>query len=131
MIFRQVVEIKTGVKTMTQRVDDGGYTWDCDGNGNITHVYKNGRLKWQVGKVYAAVPKRGMKQFGSYRITRIRHRPVQTMTEADAYYEGVKDLADYRTLWDSINGAYKGKRWQDNPTVFAIEFRYLGSVETD
>lgn len=126
MIFQQQAEVRSGRKTMTQRVDDGGYTIERDADGEIVRVFKNGRLKWEVGKVYAAIPKRGMKRFGNYRIARIQHRPIQTMTEDDASKEGVDSLEAYQTLWTHINGQYKAKRWSANPNVFAIEFEYLG-----
>lgn len=129
MIFRQVNEIRSGKKIMTQRVDDGGYTIERGAGGEIIRVFKNGRLKWEVGRTYAAMPKRGMKRFGNYRITRIRHRLIQQMTEADAVREGVADITAYRVLWASINGKHKGKRWEDAPKVFAIEFEYVGDVE--
>lgn len=129
MIFRQVDEIRTKRKTMTQRVDDGEYTIERGAGDEIIRVFKNGRLKWQVGKTYAAVPKRAMKRFGNYRILRIQYRPLHEMIEADAVQEGVDTLADYRALWESINGKYKGKRWDDNPAVFTIEFEYLGDIE--
>lgn len=128
MIFQQQAEIRSGRKTMTQRVDDGGYTIERGADGEIVRVFKNGRLKWEVGKVYAAIPKRGMKRFGNYRIQRIRHRPILHMTHAEALKEGVDSLDAYRILWDSINGARKAKQWMSNPTVFAIEFEYLGDV---
>lgn len=128
MIFQQKDEVRTGRKTLTQRVDDGGYTVERDADDEIVKVYKNGRLKWAVGKSYAAIPKRGQKRFGDYRAKRIQYRPLHDMTEADAVKEGVEDLAAYRALWTRINGKRKGKRWDDNPAVFAIEFEYLGDV---
>lgn len=128
MIFQQQNEIRSGRKTMTQRVDDGGYTIERDANGEIMRIFKNGRLKWEVGRVYAAIPKRGQKRFGHYRIKRLHHRPLHAMTEADAIKEGVNSLEAYQELWARINGKFKSKRWSANPNVFAIEFEYLGDV---
>lgn len=130
MIFQQVEEIRTGRKTMTQRIDNGGYTVDRDGGGHIIRVYKNGRLKWKVDGSYAAIPKRGFVRFGNYRIKRIDHRPLHAMTGEDARKEGVNNLDEYRALWARVNGKRKGRRWEDNPAVFAIEFEYLGDVGT-
>ena len=62
MIFRQYMEIISGKKTQTRRVvKPGEFAFDHDHhNGRIQCVTTNtGRVKWEVGKTYAVVPKRG------------------------------------------------------------------------
>lgn len=128
MIFQQKDAVRSGRKTMTQRVDDGGYLIVRNEAGEIASVFKNGRLKWEVGKTYAAIPKRGQKRFGNYRIRSIRYQPLHAMSEEDAVKEGVNSRAEYQVLWQHINGKFKSKRWSANPNVFAIEFEYLGDT---
>ena len=71
-------------------------------------------------------------------ITRVRVERLQDISEADALAEGVTDdgslvtdlagndrggaFAAFATLWEVINGAGS---WDDNPWVWAIEFRRL------
>ena len=71
-------------------------------------------------------------------ITRVRVERLQDISEADALAEGVTDdgslvtdlagndrggaFAAFATLWEVINGA---DSWDDNPWVWAIEFRRL------
>lgn len=51
-----------------------------------------------------------------------RGEPLGAMTEQDAWAEGCESLADYRALWEQINGA-----WDDNQHVCVITFRSLQS----
>lgn len=124
MIFKQKEEVRSGRKTMTQRIDDGGYTVERDDQGEIVRVRKNGRLKWAVGRTYAATPKRGHVRFGNYRITRIRRRPLGEMNEEEAVKEGVNSLAEYRELWRRVSHF----AFDEACVVFAIEFEYLGDA---
>ena len=71
-------------------------------------------------------------------ITSVRVERLQDISEADALAEGVTDdgslvtdlagndrggaFAAFATLWEVINGAGS---WDDNPWVWAIEFRRL------
>lgn len=124
MIFKQIAEVLSGQKTMTQRiVQDGEYA--VKNMGRIIEVRdKNGRLKIRVGGVYAAVPKRGQKGVGHVRVTSIQQPHVQEMTLMAAIAEGVNSVGEYQRLWDSINDR-KGKRWADNPKVWRYRFEVV------
>lgn len=139
-IFRQVSQVRDGSKIETRRVaqlgERGAYF------NTILPFFDavsspNGRMKWCVGMSYAAVPGRGMKRFGNIRIKSIRLEHLQQMSDEDARAEGCADLAEYRRLWDSINGArtivnMAGKRqrldWASNPLVWVVRFEYLGDA---
>jgi hypothetical protein len=132
MIFKQVQEIIEGTKTQTRRVVKGG-------EFGVPTKYPNGvysprlvigevkkwhpihqpdtaRLKWQVGRDYAVVPKRGEPGVWWHpmaktwrgptrklsgldveiaRITSIHREPLQAITEADAIAEGCKGKTVY------------------------------------
>jgi hypothetical protein len=45
------------------------------------------------------------------------------MNEDDAKAEGVKNLKEYATLWDKING--KKAPWESNPWIIALHFERL------
>lgn len=109
------------------------------------------RRKWQVGRTYAVVPGRGkptvwwaetesgqrlwtnipqvMTETGwqplRIRITAIRREPLQSITEADARAEGVESVAEYRELWERINGKTKGADWESNPDVWVLSFELV------
>ena len=168
MIFKQIDEILSGQKTQTRRVckgnehrtpADGGTVYrltdvEYDDVGNLWSW--DGVIKWEVGRTYAVVPKRGLpavwwsedwedsahswlpvyrekqslfRGMGfeelRIRITAIHQERLQDITEADAQAEGVGSVAEYRELWESINGKTPGARWQDNPMVFVLEFELV------
>jgi len=54
-------------------------------------------------------------------IADIRLERLQDISESDARAEGVKDVAEYKAEWDTING--KKNPWSSNPWVWVIEFR--------
>jgi hypothetical protein len=155
MIFKQIDEILSGQKTQTRRVCKPDETWDGDsgphGQIDIITVCSGGRVKWEVGRTYAVVPKRGQpavwwkqangrvyQQSDTYlhlvgegyreariRITAIRREPLQSITELDARAEGVASVGVYRDLWASINGKTKGARWADSPDVWVLTFEVV------
>jgi hypothetical protein len=71
------------------------------------------------GKDWKAAQLDGGWREARIRITGIRQEPLQAISEADAIAEGVQSVADYRTLWESINGA---RSWDTNPSVWVITF---------
>jgi hypothetical protein len=52
---------------------------------------------------------------------------LHDMTEANAVAEGVKSLAGYKELWDSING--KKYPWAMNPWVWRIQTRSKDEIQ--
>ncbi len=102
------------------------------------YVATDSTVKWQVGNTYAIQPARGAKAVGRIEITGIRQEKVQDITTLDCSAEGYprgdyptaidtyeyQQWTAYEQAWDSINKR-KGTRWQDNPTVFVLEFRLV------
>lgn len=135
IIFRQVEEIRSGRKTQTRRVCkpdhslENGPAVRCPGvyvwRPEIDYLRKH----WIIGQEYAAVPKMYHPAFGRVRITAILQERLHDITEADAIAEGVASVAEYRDLWESINGKTKGARWADNPLVWVLSFEYVGDAE--
>lgn len=166
MIFRQVDDILSGRKRKTRRVKKNTETcWRRSlFDNSCLAVAVNGRIKWQVGREYAIVPKRGaagvwispdgklrhpvtytydmewddtlrhdargwLRELGyrpaKIRLTAIRCEHLHDITEEDAIEEGVASVAEYKALWESINGRTKGARWADNPEVWVLEFELV------
>lgn len=177
MIFKQIDEILSGQKTQTRRVckESEHLYFRVQIGAAALHevlVYPSYRIKWQVGRTYAVVPKRGLPtvwwrekdgrvellhEHSEYsalrefmapmsqrtrrmafddirnvgwqplriRITAIRREPLQSITEDDAWAEGVFNVEEYKFLWHSINGKTKGARWQDNPNVWVLTFEVV------
>jgi hypothetical protein len=125
MIFKQIDEIKSGRKSMTQRVIKDGETSVIDETGVIVAVKdRHGRDKWRVGRTYAMVPKRGAHGVGFIRLLKIERVSVRNMDQYDAWREGVSSVAEYAALWDRINRR-KGTRWADNPMVWRLHFEVV------
>jgi hypothetical protein len=61
-------------------------------------------------------------------LTAVRAEPVRDISSADARSEGIAEhawkdpRAEYRRLWESINGALS---WIKNPWVWVLEFKKL------
>lgn len=147
MIFKQIDEILSGIKTQTRRVVVyGEYSIAVDDDGTKA-LYKRGkggkfRLTYMVGKTYPIIPKRGHKAIEGKRIkvTALRVERLQAITEADAFVEGCRPFVRvgdsgynsvvatakemYKRLWESINNT-KGVRWDDNPLVAVITFEVM------
>jgi hypothetical protein len=138
MIFKQHELVLDGTKTQTRRVvkdsefeqyfHSGMFGVPKYNDDWIVRV-KNPRLKWEVGKYYAVVPKRGKPGIGRIRLTEIRRERLQDITEEDAKAEGCEwdyftAREDYRLLWESINKR-KGTRWEDNPEVWVLTFEVV------
>lgn len=165
MIFKQIDEIRRGMKTQTRRLalpySTGTGEFPCEyfqypGGEKAVVRYSPGwkfpRTKWQVGKTYAVVPKRGQTGLTDLRIkiTNIRREPLQEIGWNDALAEGIHrvswlpDLPDVAAYYHthalgeternfhSPQLAYRdlwqsinkqpGVRWEDNPDVWVIEF---------
>jgi hypothetical protein len=125
MIFKQIEEIKSGRKTMTQRIVGEGETAELNEAGEIIAVKdRHGRHKWRIGQLYAVVPKRGQSGIGRIRLLSIVQVSVRNMTAYDAWHEGVDSVEEYRALWNRINYR-KGRRWEDNPRVWRLRFEWV------
>lgn len=151
MIFKQAQQVVDGRKRQTRRpVKPGEWAFmDVDDPAEILSVIgANGRLKWQVGKTYAAQPGRGKKGIGrTPPIEAIRRERLVEITPEDALAEGVLvdfsewgrwyrlpgEEGDWSTavgafeyLWNSMYPLkayrYQGFRWRDNPDVWVIVF---------
>lgn len=148
MNFKPVLiqAIVDGHKTETRRIVKPNETISDDG----CIVYdKRGRVKWRVGQVYRICPGRGKKGVARIEIVSLKKSPVKAMTVGDALAEGIKRvdlmgrsaytsgmgdggfypfaLHAFMSLWNSINKG-KGQRWEDNPMVWVVQFRYVGLV---
>jgi hypothetical protein len=148
MIFQHTVDaVLDGSKTQTRRCVDND-VW-LSNFGCVYRIYNNMTLrpKWRVGKTYAVQPGRGKKAVGRIRITGIRKERLRDISEADAREEGCdgfwnpkngfynlrdfpydtcipkKPSEHFRVLWDSIQK--KGRRWEDNPEVWVLEFELM------
>lgn len=165
MIFKQIPEILEGRKTQTRRVckEDERLYWKPQIGLGVSAIYEvlvlpRLSIKWQVGRTYAVVPKRGQPAVWWYidgngawaeprdlrevnglrqtsgwqplriRILSIRREPLQAISEADAKAEGVESVEAYRALWESINGKTEGARWADNPWVWVLTFEPVKGV---
>ncbi len=127
MIFQHTwQQVLDGTKTQTRRVCDAGKM-----------------CKYDVGKTYSVQPGRGKKGVGRIRILGIHNGPLQEISEKDARAEGCRAEIDIRVgycreitaigvfhrLWDSIQPA--GRRRDDNPWVWVIEFELVKAEEAE
>lgn len=134
-------KVMAGTKTQTRRiVKEGEYFFTF---GNVKTVmqprlfwnsqYATGVVKWEEGRTYAVCPGRGKPAIGRIRLLSIRKEKLQDISEADALAElgyGLSynpsdelPIRDFAYLWDSINP--KGKRWANNPDVWALTFEVV------
>ena len=129
MIFKEKLcqKVLDGTKTQTRRlVKDGDFLvrWP------MTCVFRDmktggNRLAWRENQTYAIQPGRGKKAIGRIGIIKIRKECLNAITHDDAQAEGVgRSLSAFADLWDSIHP--KGKRWEDNPEVWVLEFELAG-----
>lgn len=151
MIFKQMDKVKDGSKTQTRRVVKDGerysvitiervgehvgskheiiYPSIAQPVSGIHTVYTaKGARKWVVGRNYPASPKMYQPAFGRFAILSLAVERLHDIDEEDAIAEGVASVAEYIDLWQFINEKNKGFRWQDNPLVHVIEYKYLGDV---
>lgn len=91
--------------------------YPIDGNGDFVWGTAKNPLKWRPSIFMPRAACRLTLDVLSVRIERL-----QSITEADAIAEGVKSIAEYKTLWDSINKK-GGKGWDTNPWLWVVEFK--------
>ena len=116
-----------------------------------------GRTKWQVGNTYAVQPGRGKKAIARILITGIRKERLQDISPEDVMSEGVfcnqcgntgsyvwsnvhsydgVGVSDcdckyaFAELWQTIHTT-PGDTWQDNPTVWVLEFKLVEAMNDD
>ena len=143
MIFRDTIEqMLDGSKTQTRRLSKEGdvahFQWFY-GENRLCKVTRNGRLKWEVGRIYAIQPKRGANNLGYFKLLAIRWEELQDITEADAIAEGIERnvrfykspdralrnvIAQFIHLWDSIHKK-PGDCWLGNPSVWVLTFELV------
>ena len=76
-----------------------GYTFTRDADGRITHIRKNGRLRWRVGGEYSVQPGRGRRGVGRVVVAAIRLEDVRHISQANAQAEGFADVAGFLDVW--------------------------------
>lgn len=114
-----LVKVENGTKTNTRRIKKDNEFLSEDGLTVYTRL-KNGkvRVKWQVGRTYAAAPGRGQNQTCRTKLLGLREECAADISAVDAQREGFADRAGFFEAWDRING--KNKR---NVQVWALHFR--------
>jgi hypothetical protein len=70
---------------------------------------------WRPG---FSLPKRASRFTLDLLATRIE--PLHDISETDAIAEGVNNVAEYRDLWEEINGK---RTWNFNPSVLVLTFK--------
>lgn len=65
-------------------------------------------------------------------VLEVRREHLQEITLAEILAEGVEPATSeaWIRLWDSINGKRPGCSWAENPEVWAIDFKVIGSNPT-
>lgn len=87
---KTIQQVLSGLKTQTRRLVQPGDRAIFDHDlTTIWVVHRNGRLLYQVGKVYAAQAGRGQPAAGRIRLKSIRKQRVNEISEGDALAEGV------------------------------------------
>jgi hypothetical protein len=121
MIFQYSHEmVLDGTKTQTRRIVNDEESPIRVGD-KIVGVRGARRVKWQVGLTYAAQPGRTKKAIGHIKVISIRQERLQDVSEADAQAEGFRSREDFHRIWSSIHTKH-GRRWEDNPLVWVLEF---------
>lgn len=136
MIFKEKLcqKVLDGEKTQTRRlVKEGDFSveWPmvCVFGGG-----KGNRLRFRENQTYAVQPGRGKKAVGRIGIIKIRKEKLQKISPADIIAESISTTlrgyaaethlySQFRELWDSIHP--KGKRWEDNPECWVLEFELI------
>ena len=105
MIFQHTHQWITGTsphtglpKSQTRRLA-AGYTFIRVPDGRITHIRKNGRLRWHLGGEYSVQPGRGQRGVGRIAVVAIRLEDVRYISQAGAKAEGFADVAGFLDVW--------------------------------
>ena len=106
LLFKKTLlpKIHRGAKTATRRP--------------IRPMVKEGgkyRLKTELFKAHP----------DSIHVDRLYQQPLGEMTQADAQMEGYSTLQEFQEEWASLYKAYDPEQ-----TVWVVEFRYLGPLQT-
>lgn len=139
MIFQKTIkQVLDHTKTQTRRLVQPG-DWGCSENLNsplYSAVFRNGRLLYKVGKIYAAQPGRGQPAAGRIRLKSIRKERVNEIGEADCFDEGavptglitqpIDPVALFRRLWDTIHTG--AAAYEAGPEVWCLEFSLVEEV---
>ena len=149
MIFRDThEEVLDGMKTQTRRlVKEGDFQLDWPMTCVFREMKSGGdRLIWRENQTYAVQPGRGKHAIGRIGIIDIRREQLQEISYEDIGAEGITSIgpvpintaylmtgakdqnelkqtlfrAEFAGLWDHLHP--KGKRWEDNPEVWVLEF---------
>ncbi len=106
LLFKKpmILQIHDGTKTATRRL-------------NKPMVKEGGiyRLKTELFKAHS----------DSIQVDRLYQQPQGEMTEADAQMEGHSTLQEFQEVWVSLF-----KNYDPAQTVWVVEFRYLGLLQT-
>ncbi len=147
MIFQDTYRyVLDSTKTQTRRLRKPGDFRQGLGPEQVWEVIRNGRLLYRVGRTYAIQAGRGKHAVGRIGVINIRQEQLQEISYEDIGAEGITSIwpvlintaylmtgakdedelkqilfrAEFAGLWDSIHP--KGKRWEDNPEVWVLEF---------
>lgn len=152
MIFRQWEKVLSKDKTQTRRLAKKAHSKAPVGSVSILHVRTNyqsrgawrSRALWSVGKTYAVQPpgepgthQRGGKSVGRIRIKSIHLEHIQDISDEDLIKEGFycyediggavldelqPDREAFIDNWDDMYRDEPDAGWDDNPTVYVIDF---------
>lgn len=96
---------------------------------NIDAVARNDTDKIVVACKMHRIYAPGVKySVGFVHVTSIECERLQTMTQVDLQESGYKTLDDFIEKWDFY--AVEGRRWNDNPLVFVVNFGYPETTPT-
>lgn len=109
MIFQHTIDkVLDGTKTQTRRVVKEGEVGTLAAPFNKTTYFNvmnpGGRVKWQVGKSYAAQPGRTQKGVGRIEIISLRREWVELISDYDVRAEGFANKFDFWETWKAMHG---------------------------
>lgn len=122
--------ILAGKKTETRRVRAARHTPYRFPSGAFQGVRNNGRVLWQVSKLYSLQPGRGQPGIGYIVLLEIHTERLWRINFAAIAREGYASRDAYRDAWNRINRK-PGARWDDNPLVWVLRFKLITRGGTD